>query len=213
MCISERVSWIALVSGLILIIASIVYIKDRRYLPLALTWCFILLMQLADGLVWHYGCNDIGLKASRMALVFNVMQPVVLYLMYIALYPREGPLTYKEIIATVLVACWIGYVIFSIKGDYGCIKTETCSNLDYKWWEKDLNGTFYTFVIIVLALLLIKPLKFGIAVSVYTLLALLISILYYKCGSASMWCLFVVTAPLFFILFWKMFNGVKENPL
>jgi hypothetical protein len=206
MCISERVSWIALVSGLILIMASIFYIKDKKYLPLALTWCFILLMQLADGLVWHYGCNDIGLKASRLALVFNVMQPVVLYLMYIALYPREGSLTYREMIATLLAALWIGYIIYNIKGDYGCINTETCSNLVYKWWENDLSGYVYTFSIIILALLLIKPLKFAIAVSIYILIALALSIEYYKCGQASMWCLFVVSAPLFFMLFWKMFN-------
>jgi hypothetical protein len=204
MCISEKVSWIALAIGLITTLFSIYFINNRKYSPLAITFIFVLLMQLVDALVWRNGCNKTGLVASRLALVFNLMQPIILYLAYVSIYPREGRFTVREILATIIVAFWIGYLIYKLNKDYGCVKTETCFHLDYKWWD-DLNGYLYSFIVITLILLLVQPLKFGIAVSLFILLALLISIKYYNCGQASMWCLFVVIAPIFFIIFWKLF--------
>lgn len=100
-------------------------------------------------------------------------------------------------------------MIFNVKKnkEYKCTKSsEKCKHLNLAWWKDfKYGGLVYSVVLLSIILLLLRPIKLGVFVFLYILITLIISILFYSCGQASMWCFMVVPFPLFLLAFDKLF--------
>lgn len=167
---------------------SLVHIK-----AIACVWQYSLVMQLLDAVSWSSECQtSLHSMSTTASYWFNITQPLALLAVGWFL---PVPLVYK-LVATLFATAYFVYV-YSYFKKYECVKTDTCSHLDYAWWSDiPYGGIVYTLSLVILTLLLF-PTRFALAQLSYVLITLFVSSSVYGCGAPSVWCFFQVLAPLF----------------
>jgi len=206
MCFNETASWVAFIGISIVNISSMIYMKDKKYTAIAMIFQWVLLMQLFDALAWrNQDCNSTMNKiATRGAFLANVTQPIVAFLLFMVLL-SDSTTQIKKGIATIVILL---YIIWLLNGtmnvEMTCLKKgDGCSNLNYYWWD-NLKPTFiYHISLILIILILLKPLKLGLAIGGIIMGTFAVSMLYYNCGVASTWCFFATFIPLFNMVAYK----------
>ena len=212
MCWNEQVSWITFILGTVLCIATALYIKNRAVTAVCLVWFWVLLMQFFEALMWRdKSCGQLNKFATNGAYVANIMQPVAIFLICIAIMPDIKPT--PKMIAALLIAmylCFMFYKAFRMRAPActaSCVEYGDCKHLHYSWWDGGgAGGWFYTLIVIAMILLLLKPFKFALFQAGFVLLTLLVATRFFGKSSASMWCWMAAFAPLFVALFWKLSN-------
>jgi len=205
MCWNKETSLSSFIIGTLVNIFILFYSKNISVKAACIVLQWVLMMQLSEFLIWKdQNCGKINKIGSKMALFFNLTQPVIVYLVCISMFNISINV---KIISSIIILIYICYMFVNLNKNYDCVKpTKNCSHLDLKWW-KNLNygGLFYTISLVLLILLMLKPLKLGIFMISYILITLFVSSLFYGCGGPSMWCFMVVPLPLFIYLFNKYF--------
>ena len=212
MCFNEPASWISFFGISIVNILSIIYIKDKHYTAIALSFQWVLLMQLFDALAWmNPDCNSKTNKiANRGAFLANITQPIIAFLV---LYFNYSDLTTQKekalsIVVILIYIIWLLNACTKVDIDGGCLKKgDGCSNLYYYWWEKLQPFCLYHISLALVFLLLIRPLKLSLVLIGIIMGTFLVSYLYYSCGAASTWCFFAAFIPIFNMVAYKKLSG------
>lgn len=206
MCFDEKTSWATFIIGTLFNLYGIIYYKDSRYTAVALMWEWILLMQIFDAIAWRNPqCGTQENKfASRGAYIANMTQPIVIYLVMILL--KNEVETKNKILASVFILAYICSILNSSQDiqTVNCLqRTDKCSNLQYRWWDKqNLTLGLYFLCVLGLPILLFRPVKFAVFTSVFIMSIFIVSLFLYKCGVASVWCWMAAFAPILNLLVW-----------
>lgn len=206
MCVSESASIVAFCIGLSFTCLLIVYhfakVSPFRYsiLAIGIVWVWILGMQIAEFFIWSdQNCGTLNRRATNAALILNLMQPVLVFVVFIFL---NAHIVFK-IISAFVVVFYIAYILYFLNNsrNFTCVKPQkNCSGLNLLWW-KNANGLIYLVCLLALILLLFRPFKIAAFTSIFILLALLLSLKFYSCNQPSMWCFLVVSYPVFLAFF------------
>lgn len=164
-------------------------------------------MQLFEALAWRTQKNKnsrLHFWATQGALISNVMQPIVVGLLCLALI--NGSSTTNKVLAITLMAAYIGWLIYAVNNTEN-FKTltplEGCDHLNLGWWKsfgdtiKPLHGALpYMICLFGVMFLLLRPLDLMYVSAFVIATTLLISYYLYNCGTGSMWCWLVASAPV-----------------
>lgn len=192
--------------------------KNNDYKIIALFLLFVGQMQLFDYLLWkNQSCNLTNKIVTKFAIIFNHLQPVVLYLLiryYKKTYKKNSKLNkYSNLVLALYLLLIIPYTGKLWKSNNCSIKDRVCCTLpfkkedgltvlDWQWNTRPYNKIVY-FVFVIS--LLINSLE------IQTNNIILISILFITLGSAAKipifnksigrgWCYFVSICPLIFLV-------------
>lgn len=201
MCWSATTSFVTLILGSILNVASYAYLRYRRS-PTSLlvwSWHYALLMQLPEGIVWlqlEDGISDIS-GASRVAMFLNVTQPLALLLGI-----RFGGL-FREF-RYAYVAMLLYFVLIASEFDEVWTQSasiapmEGCPHLDLRYWNLSRGVMYVTTSLLIMSEA--RPL-FWVAVhtSIFSV-TLVVAIAAYPCGVGSVWCWFIFVAGPIMVL-------------
>ena len=211
MCINKEVSLAVFVVVTILNILLIIYFEMNL---MVILWViiieYIILMQLIDYLLWtNKECGDKNRKISIYGMILNILQPVVIYLVFIFMLDIE---IHYKIIATIIIFAYIFYIIYSTatknpKIGTNCVSYE-CDRINYYWWDLSnplMSPLVYLTVLFLMIILLVRPFKLALGAITVIFGTLVISILLTKgkCvgGIPSVWCLCAVVLPIFIFLY------------
>ncbi len=206
MCWNKETSLSSFIIGTCINIFCLKYFKNYNTI-IFIVWQWVLMMQLSEYLIWiDQDCKTTNNYGSKMALLFNITQPIITYICLILTSTNETKYKY---IASTLLLVYISFFIVKLNSvtEYKCIKPiDKCHNLNLKWWtDIKYSGIIYTIILSSIVLLLYSPLKYSVFIVSYVLLTQLISMIFYSCGSPSMWCLIVVPFPIIYSLICRKF--------
>jgi len=211
MCWNATTSIVSFIIGTILNIAVMISFKSELIYAICIAWQWVLMMQLSEYLIWmDQKCGTVNEIGTNSALIFNITQPIIVFLCLIAVSKSENK--YK-VIASISILLYICYIIYNLNiyNNYKCIKpTENCAHLNLKWWNDFKYSGIIFSIILSIIILCLSPLSIGIFTVFYIFLFNFISMTFYGCGGPSMWCWFVVIYPLFLALFYKYYY-LKNN--
>lgn len=207
MCWDEKTSIITFVIGTIINLAVMASFQTETIYTVCIIWQWVLMMQLSEYLIWKdQNCGDLNKIGTNSAMLFNLTQPVIIFLVLITVTKSSQNL---KIIASIVILSYISYIILqlNINKKYSCVKPlNDCHHLNLDWWNDfNLGGTIYFITIAVVALCLTNNLKVAIFSLCYIFIAMIISQKLYSCGAPSMWCWLVVPFPIFLGLFYKFY--------
>ena len=197
MCFNAPVSIAALIVGTVLN----VYVYRSTTLPhvraIIVAWQYSLLMQLADALSWTSECPSTQQTIStKLSYVLNITQPIALLVAAMIFVPSLSLRT--KVIACGVGMAYLAYTYAYTKNTDACVKRlNACGHLDYYWWSDIPYGGFVYVLTLIALTLLLFPTTFGVLQLAYVLATLGLSMVFYSCGTPSVWCFFQVFAPLF----------------
>nr|WRJ69940.1 hypothetical protein TetV2_00495 [Oceanusvirus sp.] len=217
MCFSEQSSWLSLIVGTAVnvVSANIPIVKRNPLILSVLAWGqFGLLMQVVDALAWRSireGWSDeIRSYLSKIAFILNVLQPVVLLLFFNAAKPGND----RFPIVFALVAVYTAVMLFNAVSSARVSMFpgeqpigNSCPHMVYNWWlfhgkpkppkstsvATWIHTALYALVILVVFSAYMSP--FSI-LPLYFLGGMMLSLMMYRCGQASLWCWSVASAGL-----------------
>jgi hypothetical protein len=206
MCWSKNASLASFILGTIVNIIVFFIFPNKTIRTICIFWQWVLMMQISEYFIWKdQECGKENKLGTKMALFFNIMQPIVLFIVFIVGEDKKSQINnLAKIVASVIIISYMSFMIINLnkQSEYSCTKpSKKCSHLNLKWWNDiKYSGIFYCIVISLLILLLVRPLNISITMLIYIIGTLIISALVYSCGVASMWCFFVVPFPLIIAL-------------
>lgn len=208
MCWNEPVSWTTLAVGTALNVGTCVLYPTKPVIATSVCWEWALLMQMSDALAWHSlkhpQNSNLNSLASDMAFVFNLTQPVVTALVFLAIDVVEQVFVYVAV--SLLLLYVMVMVVQARKLDNKRLYLRSLDgHLDYHWWrEKPYAslGKYFLFSLLAFTLLLLRPLTFALLESGFIVATVLLAWFFFKRTSPTMWCWFAAFAPLFTALFW-----------
>ncbi len=207
MCWSANASIASFIIGTIINISVMLYFKTPIIYSICILWQWVLMMQLSEYLIWkdldNKSTNGLG---TKMALIFNITQPLVVFLCLLLTSPAT--ISFK-IVASIVILVYVSYMLinFNKQNEYKSLNPSSkCKHMNLKWWQdiKD-SGIVYCFTLITIILLILRPFNLAIFFSIFLIITFIVSLIFYSCGGASMWCWFVVPFPLFLAIFYKNF--------
>lgn len=213
MCWDEKTSIITFVLGTIINLAVMSYFQTEIIYIICIIWQWVLMMQLSEYLIWKdQNCGDLNKIGTNSAMLFNLTQPIIIFLVLMNFTKSSSNL---KIISSIAILIYIFYIIIQLNKNkkYDCVKPlENCHHLNLDWWNNFLyGGTVYFITIAVISLCLTNNLKISIFSLCYIFIAMIISQKLYLCGAPSMWCWLVVPFPIFLGIFYEFFvkNDLK----
>lgn len=205
MCYTAKDSLIAysinFVSSIILFKTS----NDLQYKVISLFLLFVGQMQLFDYLFWkNQECNIINKIATRLAIIFNHLQPIVLFLL-------QYYYGFKQNIFALTII--ILYAILSINYNKEAFNKIVCTlpenyKMDWKWNKLNNSKIYYTLFLgyLIVASFNFKQKNFQILFALISIITFFVAtktpVLNYSVG--RIWCYYGALLPLF-ILFVKKF--------
>ena len=203
MCWNEPISWTVFFVGTLFNMYLIWKFRTATAITVAITWQWVLLMQLFDALLWRdQNCGRLNKFATNSAYIANITQPIVVFLSLIVISTANIKL---KIMSTVIILFYIIYMIQSRPniGKLDCVQ-EKGGHLNYFWWDKmKFGGIIYAVVLVLIMLLLLRPVNLSIFEVSYILITLGISIAFFKYSTPSIWCWFAAFAPIANVIFFS----------
>ena len=206
MCWNKETSIISFILGTVINLAVLLYFKTEAISIICIIWEFVLLMQLAEYYIWtDQTCGKTNKNATKAALILNLLQPLVVFLILIGKF--QGSTLLKNV-ASIIIFAYICFMMLKLNEntEYTCVKPSTkCRHLNFRWWNdfKDA-GVIYVITLLSIILLLCRPSKLSVFLVIYIFTMLLLSQKFYSCGAPSTWCWLVVPMPLFMGIFYKL---------
>ena len=204
MCFSPEASLAALIAGLVgsYFVYGLGTPTDKI---IGLFLGFVSLMQGIEFTLWnHQTCDDFHKDVSFLGFVINLLQPVVLGGIILALSPRQS---YRSLIIGIMIAyvlCGILIQIFNEKISFCTTPRPDDPHLVWNWLNGDyyhIHWIGYMIVSIAISILGMPTLNTGIRMAIVYSLTLAISKLIYKRESVgSMWCFFTAFLPFLYFI-------------
>ena len=178
-------------------------VPNPTIVALAFVFEVVILVQLFEAVGWHNlkeGQNSTG--AANGLVIAVMIQPIVLALALLSVSEASPSAKYVAATIAFIYAGWCLYVLSRASPPH---VNETCSHLDYYWWD-DFPGNSWPYLIALFAigLLLIRPFDLGIFVAIYLAVTLGLSALFYRRNIGSIWCWFGAFGMAFIALYWYL---------
>lgn len=207
MCWNKETSLISFIVGTIINISVMIYFitKSEPFMyGLCIIWQWVLMMQLSEYFIWLDQENGkMNKYASKAALVFNITQPIVIFLVCICISKVSIKI---KVISCIIILLYIIFMLikFNEVDEYKNLNpSKNCSHLNLKWWNDiKYSSIVYCITLVLIILLLYRPFNMALFKVFFIIIMLFISIIFYGCGGPSMWCWFVVPFPIFATLFY-----------
>lgn len=210
MCWNANASLASFIVGTLINISVMLYFKNTIIVPICIVWQWVLMMQISEYFIWkgqdkskQKGLLTLG---SRASLIFNITQPLVVFLCLILI--SKVKISFK-ITASIIILFYVSFMLTNLnrQEEYKSLKpSSNCKHMSLQWWGDIKNsGIIYLITLITIILLLLRPFSISIFMSCYLLVTLIISSMFYSCGQASMWCWLVVPFPIILGIFYKQF--------
>jgi hypothetical protein len=203
MCINAETSITTFIVASVINIIILNSTKNKDYIILAIIYQFIIFMQLFDFMAWiDQKCGLLNKIATKLSLMHTTLQPIFVSLICILLTDNKNLITTGLIMSVCMIylAIIIHQLYYSKEPKpIDCMtSTEKCNHLQYKWWSNiGQYGIFYFMTPIALSfLLLLKSFNFALINVIYLIVSFGISLLFYGCGTPSIFCLFAVGGPI-----------------
>jgi hypothetical protein len=225
MCFNAEASLSTFILGTgALAVGAMVNRKNKMFLGICGMWVFVMLIQLWEYLIWKNlpekdgTCNQTNRFATKATFVTNVLTPVAVFaFLSISSKPDSFP---QKVIGAVATLMYLAFVIYRTVEDpemvphcSGCNEKQ-CKSVDHVWWRK-MSGFPYLLMIALQFLLFIRPWRFSLAVTGYTLITFLVALATWKNPEkiSSKWCFLSSLAPIVFLACSKSPWFMKETPL
>ena len=205
MCVNAETSLFFFLVGTIINLFIIGKTTNVDYLIMAGIYQFILVMQLFDFLCWtDLKCGLQNKIGTIGAFLHTLLQPVIIPLILLVFTQVKNKT--NKLIVSLILCIYISIVFYCFYykkyKPITCLKpSETCKHLRYDWWSIISIGSIQALLLFLLPIissfyLLLKSKKFAIIHGLYVLIAGMLSLKFYACGSPSMFCLFATGGPL-----------------
>jgi hypothetical protein len=204
MCYSSSTSIFAFLTGILSSYLLVYFSKHNDYKIIGYFFLFVSFMQLFDAIFWNFPIHTkINEIATKFAILFNHLQPIILYLLIY--YYNKGNI-HPDSKTLIQIYC-ILIIIYTLsvwkKVKYTVVTSRSSPSLDWEW-NHQFGYLFVYFVfLITLILLFYQNVKHGGKLAaILTLISFLFS--FYKYQSKNItgrfWCYFASFAPLLFLL-------------
>jgi hypothetical protein len=213
MCYSSSTSIKAFSIGVISSLLLVYLSSKKDYKIIGYFFLFVVLMQLYDAIFWNYPpinksfskTNEI---ATKFAIIFNHLQPIVLYLLIY--YYNKGKIDKSSKWLTLFYTIVI--IIYTLnlwnKVKYTKVTERSSPSLDWEWNHQFGAPFVYFIFLITLIVLFYQNVKIGGKLAAFlTLISFLFSLYKYqiKANTGRFWCFFSAYAPLLFLIY-SVFN-------
>ena len=210
MCYSSSTSIKAFSIGIISSLLLVFLTKNKKnnnndYKIIGLFFFFVTWMQLFDAIFWNYPppskTNEI---ATKFAIIFNHLQPIVLFLLIYYFHKGNVKQTSKWItlIYTILIIFYTGLLWNKVK--YTTVTKRSNPSLDWSWNHQYGAPLVYFIFLVTLIVLFFQNVKTGGKLAAFlTLVSFLFSLYKYqiKASSGRFWCYFAAFAPVIFLIY------------
>ncbi len=212
MCYTANDSLLAYVINFITSLMIFIYSSDEHLKVLSLFLMFVGQMQIFDYIFWkndykneeldtNYSCNQINKITTKLAIIFNHLQPIILILLQ---YIYNFELSLVSIITIII------YSVVGISYTFNAIKKVQCTFpnkgvMDWKWNKQDFSGIYYFIFLMSLSIssFNFKNIKVQYASVLVNLISFFVAtktpILNYSIG--RIWCYYASLLPLFLLIF------------
>jgi hypothetical protein len=219
MCYSERASINAFVIGMV---SSFLLYKEsinsgqkyKLFQKLALFFAFVTVMQIYDAIFWrslkdNNGENKINFIFTKIAMITNHLQPIVLAFLIGSLFPLND--LSKMMLYSYIIVVGIYSIIAFNKISYTQVSKTSTPSLHWQWNTLDLENSIInpTFVyalflatVCVICLQLPNPISY-IMILINLSTFFFSKFKYKNTEIGRMWCHIAVYAPLFLLLLQK----------
>ena len=218
MCYTAEDSLIAYIIGTTTNIYLFLNSRNNDEKVLSLTFLFVSQMQLFDYIFWkNKECNKSNKLSTKFAIIFNHLQPVVLFLLL--KYFKYDMENYTNIIFYLYLVIGIIYTVINWP-KYNCnIEDINCCSLplrannnksviNWQWNKNKYNEIMYSLFILTLVIsgFSLKKFKYEFIFSIICsyLVSLKIPNLNRKVG--RLWCYLATLFTLFFLIATRFFN-------
>lgn len=182
----------------------LLYLRNQKLdRPLAYFMFWILSMQGLEAMMWYDKDCKLGINqfASKLSMVQNLFQPLLVGLIFYQFYTSENHKIVKllQLLYLVSVGLYL-YALYPQMNKSGFFCSTPINNHSLQWnWTGDNYSKFWKVFLVVLLLscFLIKDKGFAYTFTGYFTLTLLYSYMLYKNTKAfgSWWCILAVGAP------------------
>jgi hypothetical protein len=199
MCLNKEISLTTYAIGII----SCILLYYRNYKIEALFYGFVIQMQLIEYFLWlNNKCDSTNKIITKIGILINHLQPVILYLLIIFLnYNNINE--YIKIIINIIIIIYIISIIYYFSYNYKLLNSCTVGIPNEKelQWEIQYGKSrrlYYIFVFTLCLFLLFGLNKHNYLNSYLMLLSLIISYSIYEKtkGVGTIWCLLAAYIPV-----------------
>jgi hypothetical protein len=211
MCFSAKDSIIAFsigfLSSLLLILS-----KNKKHNILGYFFLFVIVMQIFDYIFWtNPPPSPLNKKATLLAMIFNHLQPIVLFLLLLKFGILPSRLAY-----TLISLYTICIIIYSYYGYIGLEESEkytytykdltndsNIKGLYWKWNHFRYSSVMYLLFLVTLTVLMLELKgRIGVVGGILAVATFLYSFYKYQTigSTGRMWCKIVAIAPIIFLM-------------
>ena len=164
---------------------------------------FVGLMQLYDLIFWsHLSKNNINYVATKMAMISNNFQPVVLGLLLIFTKVKLNKFTL--ILFVIYLITSIIYSIYSWKISYTLVSPSSIPSLYWEWNNLPGSSYYYSFYLIITVLLLYDGFTWPLNYILIGIMSVSFIFSYYnfkqEFSTGRFWCYFTGFIPVLVLL-------------
>ena len=217
MCWDQQTSIITFILGTVFNLFIIFYFRETIITLLAIIWEWFLLMQVFEAIAWgsqpNSGdspgeCSGKNKIAAKGAIVSALAQPILIAFLLIVFTPVSVQNKIMAMVVVFAYICWSIYVLNQSPPFECLIPNKDCPHLQLDWWDNFTGGVIpYIITIIVVVILLLRPMDMAWFLIIAVGIVALLSKIFYSCGAGSIWCWFVVFAPVVTGLYWYYTRG------
>jgi hypothetical protein len=205
MCFSAKVSLLTFIIGMLTSILNYNNNDDNnRNKIISLFFGFISSMQLIEYFLWtHQYCDNTNRMLSKLGLILNHLQPIVLGLLFLSYYKDIINTNNKNNIIITMLLYSLIIIPYSLQytKKYQCTIKNESTHLDWKW-----NKLNYYVIIYLIFLLTMSLICFFAAPNYYEkiiyilciILSFSLSVIFYSKAVGALWCYFTVFMPLIY---------------
>jgi len=194
MCFNQQVSIATYLIGMI----GSWKLLNRGFIITAVFFAWVIQMQLIEFILWrNQTCLETNKRVTRLGILFNHLQPIVLWICILYFSNMKLPL--------LLNVFMIAFVIFTIHYTYGAyvrakcttVSKESSPHLHWRWNESRNNKEYYASFLLALVLLFTYGVPDGQEVAIITIVSYAISYYVYQDNHSvgAMWCFAAAFAP------------------
>jgi hypothetical protein len=204
MCYTSTTSINAFAIGIITSLLLISLTNNTDYKIIGYFFLFVSFMQLFDYFFWEYPSNTTQNQiATKFAILFNHLQPIVLFLLIY--YFNKGQVKqsskYLIILYTFIIILYTGMLWNKVNSTK--VTERSSPSLDWEWNRQYGAELVYFIFLITLTVLFLQNVKTGGKLAAFlTVVTFLFSLYKYqiKASTGRIWCYLSSFAPVIFLL-------------
>lgn len=195
MCFSKDISLFAFITG---IIGGLLCYKvgTPDYKIIGLFFMFTSLMQGIEYLIWdHQVCDDYNKNLSKIGLVLNHLQPLILFILIYIFGKNENKKYLSLLILYIIII-----IPYSLQFKNECTIKNKHNHLKWEWNDMKYHGLIYF-------IFLLCFITFGSLIGTNNMFSLFVAVSYIisyeiynkKKVIGPMWCFFSILGPYLFL--------------